>query len=294
MAASFVGVLFTVHKLESVITKHLNLLISFSAGVCFILVGNLLKEVLEVSNVTASLWWIAGGAVGMLVLSKILPTMHHHDAPEEEVHHLDPKRIVISDALHNIGDGILLATSFMVSVPVGIAVAIGIFVHELLQEVSEFFVMKKGGYSTRAALMVNGAVSSTILIGAVGTFLLLSVFENLEIPLLALSTGAFLVVIFQDLIPESIRSSKTPQQYLQHLMFFGIGLLLMSGVSLLTPDAHQHGHGVHNDEQHEEEGHEDHGDEHEDDDHEDEEDLHHGDEDHGDESEGGEDDHHDE
>ncbi len=90
------------------------------------------------------------------------------------------------------------------------------FVHELVQEVSEFFVLKQAGYSTKKALLTNFAVSSTILIGSIGGTFLLDTFSELELPLMGIAAGAFLVVVFQDLIPHSVRKAKAKASHLKH------------------------------------------------------------------------------
>jgi len=82
------------------------------------------------------------------------------------------------------------------------------------------------------------------LIGAVGGYFLLDTFSSLEIPLLAISAGAFLVVVLQDLIPESIRHSKVKKNYSKHIALFIIGSLVMFGFSRIVGQGHSHGHDV--------------------------------------------------
>jgi len=67
-----------------------------------------------------------------------------------------------------------------------------------------------------------------------GGFFLLESFETLEVPLLGLASGAFLVVVFHDLIPHSVRSSKRENLYWRHLLWFLIGAVLMFAVSIFT------------------------------------------------------------
>jgi hypothetical protein len=116
--------------------------------------------------------------------------------------------------------------------------------HELVQEVSEFFVLKQAGYSTKKALLLNFLVSSTILIGAVGSTVLLGVFANLEVPLMGIAAGAFLVVVFQDLIPHSVREAKVEASHFKHLGWFALGVIIMLGVNTIAV----HGHGDDDDE----------------------------------------------
>lgn len=277
MLASFFGIIFTWGIFGNFIKKNVGLLVSFSAGVFLILIIGLVSEVFKhTQTFTEPLFWILCGILGVLSLFKLLPSFHHHhsDEHEDDAHSkLDVRKIVISDSIHNIGDGILLATAFAVSLPVGIAAVISVFVHEIVQEISEFFVLKQAGLSTKKSLIINFISSGSILIGSIGGFFLLEVFESIEVPLLSLSVGAFLVVIVQDLIPESVRHSRKKKNYIQHILFFLMGVLVMFGVSTFVSHAHEYEHDhEYNHEEHEDEhGHEgehkdDHGheDEHED------------------------------
>lgn len=281
MAASLLGVIFTNKVLKRVINKHLGLLVSFSAGVFTVVVVGLLQEVFAHSEtvVTPVLWTLAG-AIGVFAMFKLLPGFHHHHSDEQEDHehsHIDARRIVVSDAIHNIGDGILLAGAFAVSTTAGIAVAISIFIHEAIQEISEFFVLREAGYSTKKALAVNFAASASLLIGSIGGFFLLKTFSALEIPLLAISAGAFIVVVLHDLVPESIANAKSSKKYIKYIIAAAAGIAIMFGVQQALGHSHSHegydhdtydhGHESHDHEDDGEHGHDEHKDDHEEDDH---------------------------
>ena len=64
-----------------------------------------------------------------------------------------------------------------------------------------FFVLRQAGYSVIKALTVNFAASSTILIGVALGYVALDSHE-IEILLLAFSSGFFLHVVFHDLLPK--------------------------------------------------------------------------------------------
>lgn len=243
MLASLVGVVVVWRRAGALIERNLRYLVSFSAGVFLIVTYHLSGEVLgHAGSVTGGLAWILAGAVAIFLLFKLLPAFHHHHDKGEEGEHthsmIDARRILVSDGLHNIGDGILLAGGFVVSPVLGVATAVGIFVHELVQEVSEFFVLRQAGYSTKQALGLNFLFSATILIGSLGSFFLLDKFEALEVPLLGLAAGSFLVVVFHDLIPHSVRTSQHKTHYLKHLLWFLIGLLIMLGINSIVADSH--------------------------------------------------------
>ncbi len=245
MLASLIGVVSVWKHLGTIIERNLSVLVSFSAGV-FLLIGyGLTKETFAHAHEPLdALVWIALGALLVFTIFKILPAFHHHHDTHDESHThepLDARRVLLSDALHNAGDGILLAAAFAVSVPFGIATTASVLVHEIVQEVSEFFVLRQAGYSTTRALFINFLVLSTILLGALGGFFLLDTFEMFELPLLGLSAGAIFVVVLYDLVPHSIRSTIRNEQYLRHFVWFIAGALLMFSVN--TYIGHEDAHG---------------------------------------------------
>lgn len=238
MLASLIGVISVWKNIGKIIEKNLHFLVSFSAGVFMFITYHLGLETIEhADTVSSGLIWIFIGAIGIWLIFKILPSFHHHHDHEGDDHthsSIDVRKIIIGDGIHNIGDGILLTASFAVSTTLGVITTLSVFVHEIIQEISEFFVMKEAGYTTKKALLINFSVSGTILIGSIGSFFLLDTFEAIEIPLLGIAAGSFLMVVIQDLIPHSIKSA-SKQHILKHIAWFAIGLILMIVLSLVTP-----------------------------------------------------------
>jgi zinc and cadmium transporter len=247
MIASFIGVVSVWKRFGVIIERNLSFLVSFSAGVFLVLSYQLGYEAIEhFEGVGEGLFWVFAGAIGILIIFKLLPSFHHHHDSHEENHahsRIDARKILISDGIHNIGDGILLAAAFTVSSTFGIITALSIIVHELVQEISEFFVLREAGFSTKKALLMSFLVSSTILIGSLGSFILLESFEALEAPILGIAAGSFLVVVLHDLIPHTVRTSTHRKHYFKHIIWFAIGLAIMLGVSMLTSHSHDAPHG---------------------------------------------------
>lgn len=241
MLASLSGKLVAWRQAGPVIERNLHFLVSFAAGVLLVVIYNLSLEIIEhAGSLAQGLPWIVAGAVLILVAFRYLPDFHHHHDTGESDHthsRIDANRILLSDGIHNIGDGVVIVASFAVSPFLGIVSTMSIFVHEMLQEISEFFVLREAGLSERAALMYNFFVSSTILVGALGAYFLLEKFETLMTPLLGLAAGSYLIVVFHDLIPHSIGSARERGHYGKHLMFFATGVALMAAFVMFLPHA---------------------------------------------------------
>ncbi|OGC86195.1 hypothetical protein A3D70_00535 [Candidatus Adlerbacteria bacterium RIFCSPHIGHO2_02_FULL_54_18] len=242
MLASIVGIVSVWRSAGAALERNLHFLISFSAGVFIVFAYGLAREGIEHSgSTTVGLLWMFGGALFVWVAFKFMPGLHQHevrttDHDHEHAHlHLDPRRMLLTDSVHNAADGIFLAAAFATGSVFGWAAALSIFVHEVLQEISEYFVLRDAGYSVGRALRINFATSATIMVGAVGGYFLLDTFEMLEGPLLAVAAGGVMVVVLHDLIPHSVREAVSATHYLKHLTLFVVGAGLMAGVTALVP-----------------------------------------------------------
>lgn len=243
MMASLFGV-FTIWKQAgTAIERNINFLVSFAAGVFLILVLFLGQEVITgASSVTIGLFWIVLGLVLVWFLVKFIPEGHHHHDIENETAHskLDSRKMLIGDSIHNIGDGILLAASFLINPALGFTTTISILFHEMVQEVSEFFILKQAGFSTTGALRINFYTASTILIGSIGGYFMLEKFSVLAIPVLGLATGALIALLLEDLLPHSLEHAKEKKCIYKHLIAFATGAIIMSGIFLTTMELHGH------------------------------------------------------
>ncbi|MBY0537921.1 ZIP family metal transporter [Patescibacteria group bacterium] len=255
MAVSLIGVLFTAKVAREFLSSRLSFLVSFSAGVFLVTSGALALEVFEIfaGNVWQGIGLILSGYLLAWFVEKVIPESHHHHDPHEHDGHSHNKagarKLLVGDAIHNIGDGIILVPAFLASPALGLAVTASLIIHETLQEISEFFVLKQAGYSTKHALTLNFLTSSTILVG-VGISYFAVVSHELEGLLLAIAAGFFIHVVVHDLLPKRTEHEST-NKFLQHVLFVAIGLLLMATIANALGESHSHGAEDH----HEEEGH---------------------------------------
>lgn len=242
--ASLSGVLFTTKKLSSVVERNLHFLVSFSAGVMLIVTFGLMRESLEHDKIIGLIWILVGCLSTWMILKLFPESHHHHEKGESHKHnHIDARKIVLADTIHNIGDGILIATSFSINTTFGFITTLGVIVHEVLAEISEFFVMKEAGWDNKKAIRINLLSATSVLIGVFGAHTLLSLSEHMDVVLLGIAGGVLLSVLLQDLIPHSIRSGKENLSCLKkHIVWFLLGALIMFLATNLFSHEHEHGH----------------------------------------------------
>ncbi len=248
MLASLAGAVFAWRVLGEWLSSRLRYLIALAAGVFTVVVFDLMTEVVAHEGLSYSVIaaFLLGGIV-LEVITRLLPKgTHHHHGPHHHKHSgLDARRMLIGDGVHNVHDGIILVPAFMVSPVVGFGTAIGILLHELVQEVSEFFVLREAGYSVRKALLLNFLVSTTILIGVALAVVLVTI-ESLVYPLIAFSAGGFLYIVLRDLLPSIIRHAREEHQAVRDTLLFFVGASLMALISVAVPHAHHHENEHHN------------------------------------------------
>lgn len=237
MLLSLSGKLLTWKGIGRFIEHNLHFFVSFAAGVLLVVAYNLSQEIVEhAGSLTAGVPWIALGAVGILIAFRYLPHFHHHHDKGSHAHsEIDANRVLASDAIHNVGDGAVVAMSFLASPALGIATTISIAVHEMLQEISEFFVLREAGLSVRKALVLNLLTSATIFVGAIGAYFLLAQFSAIQVPLMGLAIGSYLVVVFHDLLPHSLEGATDLPHTVLHALYFFAGLVLMVVIGALIP-----------------------------------------------------------
>ena len=240
MLASLAGGIFTSQRLGTFLHKNLPYLITFSIGVFITITWGLFSEAFEHNGFWLSTLTAMLGALFIKLAAHLIPNAHHHhDTPDDHTHSkIDARHILLGDAIHNLGDGLLLVPAFLVSTSVGIATALSIFIHEFVQEVSEFFILKQAGYTTKQALVRNFIVSTTLLIG-VGLSLAISHVEVLEAPLLSFAGGGFLYIVFRDLLPNTHEAIQKRGGSMKHLYALIFGFIIMFGVGILVPHTHE-------------------------------------------------------
>lgn len=236
MGLSLVGVIFTAGELGRWLKRNLTYLATFAGGVFILVAWHLAEEAVREGGWIVGVGAVLFGALLMESINFFFPAHHHHDVAHDHTHtQIDGRRVLASDALHNIGDGILLLAAFSADFYIGVAAAIGVLLHEFVQEMSEFFVLRESGYSTRRALTLNFTVSASILVGLfLAAFLSSSVI--LTSILAGIAAGGFLSVLLHDLLPHALASIKTHGRAYVHVLSLLVGAGAMFSVQALMPD----------------------------------------------------------
>jgi len=221
---SFVGVICLALK-ENILNKILLVLIGLSAGA---LMGgaflHLLPEAVEKSTGLDVYLFVLTGFILFFLIEKVLHWRHCHKG-ECDVHTFQYMNLV-GDSIHNFIDGMIMAASFVVSVPLGITTTIAISTHEIPQEIGDFGVLLYGGFSKRRAITLNFIVALTAVLGGIVGYFVSNLIENIVLFILPFAAGGFIYIAATDLVPE-IRKELDMRKYMATLLVFICGILIM-------------------------------------------------------------------
>ncbi len=200
---SMIGV-FTLALGTEKLKKTLLFLVSFAVGGLFgDAIIHLIPESFEkIPSAPVASFCILGGILIFFILEKFLRWQHCHIPASQEHAHPVATMNIVADSFHNMIDGMLIAASFLVSVPIGMATSIAVILHEIPQEIGQFGILVHGGVSVRRALLLNFLSALAAFAGAFIVFLIGSHAAEFSIYLLPITAGGFLYIAGSDLIPE--------------------------------------------------------------------------------------------
>ncbi|MFH1173356.1 MAG: ZIP family metal transporter [bacterium] len=225
---SLIGI-FTLSLGHQRLNKILLYLVSFAAGA---MLGDVFIHIIpEVSpiTITISLLFLAGILL-FFILEKFIHWRHCHVPNCEDHQHPMALMNLVGDGLHNLMDGMIIAGSFLVSIPLGIATTLAVALHEIPQEIGDFGVLLHGGYSRQKALWLNLLSASLAIIGTIIVLLLNNSLNNLTNVILPLTAGGFIYIAGSDLIPE-LHKETTVHKSLIQLCFLLLGIMVMLGLT---------------------------------------------------------------
>lgn len=172
------------------------------------------------------------GIFAFFVLEKFVHWRHCHQMPSEHHPHPFSYVILVGDAMHNFIDGLIIAASFSVSIPLGIATALAIILHEIPHEIGNFGSLVYGGFSRGRALFFNFITALAAILGALIVLTISTDFSSINKFLVPFAAGGFIYVAASDLIPEMRKETGAKKSLLNFTAIF-LGLLFMYLIKFL-------------------------------------------------------------
>jgi zinc and cadmium transporter len=226
---AFIGAL-SLFLNENLLKRVILILVAFSAGA--LLAGglmHLLAEAIEMMEMDIAFMTLLSGFSIFFVLERFLHWHHCHEGHCDV--HAFSYLILIGDSIHNFIDGLIIAASFIISVPFGVVTTALIIGHEIPQELGDFGILVYGGMKKKRALLFNFASQLISVMGGVVGFFM-SGLGNFTPSLLAFAAGGFIYIAASDLIPE-LHKETDMKKVVISFVFFIIGISFMVGTKLL-------------------------------------------------------------
>jgi len=203
---------------------------SFAAGV---LLGtaflDLLPEALDgADKLGANVFlWALIGIIFFFFTERFIHWFHHH----EEYHGIKTSKntiplIVFGDTVHNFIDGIVIAATFFISVPLGVMTALAIFAHELPQEIGDFGLLLHKGMRRKKIILVNILSALASFAGAILTYFLGTALMNYIPIFVSITAGLFIYIAASDLIPEIHHEKRRGYAIIESAMLL-IGIIVV-------------------------------------------------------------------
>ena len=227
-AISVIGILTLAIK-KTLLNKMILYFISFSAGA---LLGDaflhLIPHSIQAGFTFAVSGYILGGICLSFIVEKVIHWRHCHHPTTDHHHHPFAIMNLVGDLVHNFIDGIIIAGSYLISIPIGLATTIAVVMHEIPQEIGDFGVLLHGGFTRGKALLFNFLVSLTAILGAIATLIVGSRIEGLVDILIPFAAGNFIYIAGADLIPEMHKETKITRSVIQLVtILLGIGIMAL-------------------------------------------------------------------
>jgi zinc and cadmium transporter len=217
---------------ESTLRKIMLPLVAFAAGS---LIGgaflHLIPEAVNVRGADPLTFVMVLAGFSLFFLLEQFLSWHHEHSVTERAKTPVTYLILLADGLHNFIGGLAIAGSFLVSVDVGIVTWLAAAAHEVPQELGDFAILRRGGWSRWAALVANFLSAITIVPGGLVAYYLSADVDTAL--LLAFAAGNFIYIAASDLIPE-VKQERTLPAALVHFGAFvaGIALILLTRMAI--------------------------------------------------------------
>ncbi|MEY2665262.1 MAG: hypothetical protein RLZZ480_367 [Candidatus Parcubacteria bacterium] len=185
---------------------------------------------------------IAIGFISFYILANWLHARFHHLENDDCDRKGAATLLLIGDAIHNLADGFILGGAFLVDPAVGVATAIGLALHEIPQEIVEFGVLLRAGYTKSEAALRNLISASSVIVGTAVILLIAEHADEYVWILTGFAAGNLLFLAASDLLPRIHGNLPHYGKIWKPTVAIIIGFILMTGMITWTHEQFGHGH----------------------------------------------------
>ena len=141
--------------------------------------------------------------------------------------------ILAGDSVHCFGDGVLIASAFMVDLRLGVVAALAVLAHEVPHHMGDLVVLNEGSRSRQTAILKVTLAGAITALGGVAGYVLLDQLHDILPYMLAIASSSFIYVALADLIPQ-LQKRLSSRETAAQIVWLVSGMALVSGASMLA------------------------------------------------------------
>ena len=141
--------------------------------------------------------------------------------------------ILAGDSVHCFGDGVLIASAFMVDLRLGVVAALAVLAHEVPHHMGDLVVLNEGSRSRQTAILKVTLAGAITALGGVAGYVLLDQLHDILPYMLAIASNSFIYVALADLIPQ-LQKRLSSRETAAQIVWLVSGMALVSGASMLA------------------------------------------------------------
>ncbi|MEY3762647.1 MAG: Zinc transporter ZupT [Pseudomonadota bacterium] len=162
---------------------------------------------------------------------------HATDTPHDSDARAKPQAggwaILAGDSVHCFGDGVLIASAFMVDLKLGVVAALAVLAHEVPHHMGDLVVLRQGSQSRQTAVLKVSLAGAITALGGLAGYALLDQLHDVLPYMLAIASSSFIYVALADLIPQ-LQKRLSSRETAAQIVWLMSGIGLVSAVSLLA------------------------------------------------------------
>jgi zinc and cadmium transporter len=160
---------------------------------------------------------------------------HHHASAHEDGDKPSSGgwAILAGDSVHCFGDGVLIASAFLVDLRLGIVAALAVLAHEVPHHMGDLVVLREGSKSRQTAVLKVSMAGAITALGGIAGYALLEQLHGILPYMLAIASSSFIYVALADLIPQ-LQKRLSSRETTAQIVWLLSGIALVSGVSTLA------------------------------------------------------------
>ena len=147
--------------------------------------------------------------------------------------------ILAGDSVHCFGDGVLIASAFMVDLKLGVVAALAVLAHEVPHHMGDLVVLRQGSQSRQTAVLKVSLAGAITALGGLAGYALLDQLHGVLPYMLAIASSSFIYVALADLIPQ-LQKRLSSRETAAQIVWLMSGIALVSAVSVLAHSVTAH------------------------------------------------------